>query len=97
MTAGEDLGQRLMVEQVPLGTTGDYILIEDSKNQDDLYVRQAVFSTKLEMIQSEVLLTYKDPKKKEIPEHIKTNSEIAPKKKSKKLVVNHDFLTCDYQ
>jgi hypothetical protein len=50
MTAGEDLGQRLMVEQVALGSKGDYILIEDSKNEDGAFVRQAIFSTKLEMI-----------------------------------------------
>lgn len=55
-----------------------------------------IFSSKPETIQSEVLLVYRDPKKAQIPEHLKANSSIAPKKKQRTLVINHDLLCSEY-
>ena len=42
-------------------------------------------------------MVYRDPKKHEIPEHLVANSGLCPKKKGKKAIFNHDFLTAEYQ
>jgi len=42
-------------------------------------------------------IVYRDPKKHEIDDHMLANSELCPSKKGKKAVLNHDFLTNEYQ
>jgi hypothetical protein len=76
------------------------IFVEDLKDGSETneYYRQVVFSSKPEQIQSEVILTYRNSKKEGgWPEHLKTNSPIAPKKKQRVLVYNHELLCCEYQ
>ncbi len=54
-----------------------------------------IFSSKPEQIQSEVILAYRNSKA-EIPDHMKTTSPVAPKKKQRVLVFNHELLCCEY-
>ena len=42
-------------------------------------------------------MVYRNSKKGEIPENLKTASQIAPKKKQRSLVFNHDLLCSEYQ
>lgn len=49
------------------------------------------------MVQSEVQLVYRNSKKGDIDEKLKTTSPICPKKKQRVLVYNHDFLCAEYQ
>lgn len=43
------------------------------------------------------MLVYRNPAKGNIPENHKAQSTIAPKKKQRALVFNHDLLCCEYQ
>ena len=43
------------------------------------------------------MLVYRNPEKRPIPEHLKAQSQIAPKKKQRVLVINHDLLCSEYQ
>jgi spermidine synthase len=57
-----------------------------------------IFSSKPEQIQSEVILAYRNSKRDGgWPEHLKATSPIAPKKKQRVLVYNHELLCCEYQ
>ena len=49
------------------------------------------------MVQSEIQLVYRNSKKGEIEEYLKTSSPVCPKKKQRALVYNHDFLCAEYQ
>jgi hypothetical protein len=40
---------------------------------------------------------YRNPAKGQIPDHLKVQSTIAPKKKQRVLVLNHDILCSEYQ
>jgi spermidine synthase len=62
-----------------------------------MILRQVIFESKPDQIQSEMQIVYRDPKKHEIPEHQFTTSVIAPSKKGKKTVLNYSFLTNEYQ
>lgn len=96
MTIGQDIGQRQEVYRSPDGS----IFVEDLKDggENSEYYRQIIFSSKPEQIQSEVILGYRNSKKEGgIPDAIKTVSPIAPKKKQRTLVFNHDLLCCEYQ
>ena len=42
-------------------------------------------------------MVYRDPKKHKIDDSLLANSKMCPKKKGKVAVVNHDFLTSEYQ
>lgn len=42
-------------------------------------------------------MVYRNPGKGAIPEHLKAQSTIAPKKKQRTLVINHELLCCEYQ
>lgn len=42
-------------------------------------------------------MVYRDPKKHEIAENLLANSGLAPNKKGKKAIYNHDYLTAEYQ
>jgi hypothetical protein len=95
LTIGQDIGQRQEVYRSPDGT----IFVEDLKDggESSEYYRQVIFSSKPEQIQSEVILAYRNSKKEGgWPEHIKTVSPIAPKKKQRILTLNHDLLCCEY-
>lgn len=96
LTIGQDIGQRQEVYRSPDGS----IFVEDLKDggENSEYYRQVIFSSKPEQIQSEVILAYRNSKKEGgIPENIKTVSPLAPKKKQRTLVFNHDLLCCEYQ
>lgn len=94
LTIGQDIGQRQEVYRSPDGA----IFVEDLKDggENSEYYRQIIFSSKPEQIQSEVILAYKNSKS-EIPDAIKAKSPIAPKKKQRTLIYNHDLLCCEYQ
>jgi spermidine synthase len=62
-----------------------------------MILRQVIFESKADQIQSEMQIVYRDPKKHEIPENQFTTSVIAPAKKGKKTVFNFSFLTNEYQ
>lgn len=49
------------------------------------------------MVQSEIHLIYKNPKKGTIDEKIKAHSTVIPKKKQRVLVYNHNMLCAEYQ
>ena len=42
-------------------------------------------------------MVYRDPKKHQIADSMLANSKMCPKKKGKVAVLNHDFLTSEYQ
>jgi hypothetical protein len=44
------------------------LLIQDIKSED-MILRQVIFESKADQIQSEMQIVYRDPKKHEIPEH----------------------------
>ena len=67
------------------------------KDEEANIYRQVMFANKPEQIQSEVLLVYRNPDKKPISENLKVQSQIAPKKKQRVLVINHDMLCSEYQ
>lgn len=73
------------------------MFVEDLKDEQGNFYRQVIFSSKPEQIQSEALLVYRNPEKKEISEHLKVTSQIAPKKKQRQLVVNHELISSEYQ
>ncbi len=56
-----------------------------------------IFSSKPEQIQSEVILAYRNTKNTAVADHLKAVSPLAPKKKQRVLVYNHDLLCCEYQ
>lgn len=96
LTIGQDIGQRQEVYRSADGS----IFVEDLKDggESNEYYRQVIFSSKPEQIQSEVILAYRNSKKEGgLPEHVKATSPIAPKKKQRVLVYNHDLLCCEYQ
>lgn len=96
LTIGADIGLRQEVYRSPDGS----IFVEDLKDggESNEYYRQVVFSSKPEQIQSEVILGYRNSKHEEgWPEHLKAKSPIAPKKKQRILLFNHDLLCCEYQ
>lgn len=93
LTIGTDIGERHEVFRTDDGS----IFIEDLKDNEGNVYRQAMFSSKPEQIQSEVLLVYRNSKKGSIPENLKTTSHIAPKKKQRQLVYNNEILCCEYQ
>jgi len=62
-----------------------------------MILRQVIFESKADQIQSEMQIVYRDPKKHEIPDNQFTSSVIAPAKKGKKTVLNFSFLTNEYQ
>ena len=93
LSVGQSIGDRIEIYKSPDNT----ILIEDNKDDDGDIYRYVVFLSKPEMIQSEILLTYKNSKKGEIPQHMVATSKFGEKKKKKVLVYNHDRLSNEYQ
>lgn len=93
ITVGKDIGERAQVFKSEDGT----IIVEDVKEENQTAIRQVVFSDKPEMVQSEVQLVYRNTKKGDFEEYLKTSSPVCPKKKQRVLVLNHDFLCAEYQ
>lgn len=93
LTIGKDIGERGEVFQSADGS----IFVEDLKDEQSNIYRQVIFSSKPEQVQSEALLVYRNPAKGAIPDHLKVQSSIAPKKKQRITVLNHDILCCEYQ
>jgi ubiquinone/menaquinone biosynthesis C-methylase UbiE len=89
LSIGSDIGKRIGVYRE------NGIIVEDYKVDTNEVYRQVVFYTKLEMVQSEAMLVYKNVKNQE--EHFVTNSRLYPKKKQRVIIVNHDFLCSEYQ
>ena len=89
MTAGPDIGTKSILD-----LSGDNIkgmIVQDVNTGDDK-VRQVIFESKFDQIQSEIELVYRDPKKHEISDHLLANSPEAPKKKGKVAILNLDNL-----
>jgi hypothetical protein len=93
LTIGSDIGVRGEVYTSPDGS----MFVEDLKDEQGNIYRQVIFSSKPEQIQSEVILVYRNPGKASISENLKVQSTIAPKKKQRTLVVNHELLCSEYQ
>lgn len=93
LTIGSDIGERGPVYQSPDGS----IFVEDLKDEQSNIYRQVIFSSKPDCIQSECMLVYRNPGKTTIPENLKVQSSIAPKKKQRTLVINHELLCSEYQ
>jgi len=91
MTVADNVGEVAILDVKIEG-----ILIQDIKSED-MILRQVIFESKADQIQSEMQIVYRDPKKHDIPEHQLTTSVIAPSKKGKKTVFNYGFLTNEYQ
>jgi hypothetical protein len=94
LTVGKDIGERVQVHI----SSDKGIFVEDYKTEKGDVLRQLVFASKPEQIQSEIQLTYRNTKKgTPVREHSKATSSLAPKKKQKALVYNHDLLCAEYQ
>lgn len=92
MTAGEDIGSKSIIDT---GVEG--LIVQDLKSASGTVLRQVIFESKYDQIQSEIQLVYRDPKKHEISDDILANSEQCPSKKGKKAILYHDFLNNEYQ
>lgn len=94
MSVGEDIGTKSVIDIS--GDKIEGIILQDLKTPDNI-LRQVIFESKYDQIQSEMQLVYRDPKKHDIPEHLIANSKEAPKKKGKIAVLNQDHLNNEYQ
>ena len=63
MTVADDVGEVAILNHTIPG-----VLIQDIKSED-MILRQVIFESKPDQIQSEMQIVYRDPKKHEIPEH----------------------------
>jgi len=97
MAAGEDIGEKKLIDLKALGIEG--MIVQDMKSlaQDGVFLRQVIYENKYDQIQSEMQIVYRDPKKHEIAESLVANSEMCPSKKGKTAILNHNHLTNEYQ
>lgn len=93
LTVGKDIGERAQVYT----STDKSMFVEDIKTESGDVLRQVVFASKPEQIQSEVQLSYRNTKKGAVAAHLKATSTVATKKKQKVLVYNHEALSSEYQ
>ena len=56
-----------------------------------------MYSSKPDQIQSEIGIVFRDPKKHDLQPYQLVTSELAPKKKGKVAVFDHDYLVSEYQ
>ena len=93
MSAGEDIGEKSLIK-----TGVDGIIVQDLNDGSTpgVVLRQVIYESKFDQIQSEVQLVYRDPKKKAIADNLMANSELCPKKKGKAAIINHDWLCNEY-
>lgn len=99
MTAGNDIGEKSIIDVASTDKI-DGLIVQDIKAPDTVpgtVYRQVIFESKVDQIQSEVQIVYRDPKKHKISDQMLANSALCPKKKGKVAVLNHDYLTSEYQ
>ena len=64
MTAGEDIGSKTIFDH---GVEG--MIVQDLKSASGTVLRQVIFESKYDQIQSEIQIVYRDPKKHEIQDY----------------------------
>lgn len=89
LSIGSDIGKRLTVYR----ERG--IIVEDYRVETNEVYRQVVFASKLEQVQSEALLAYRNVKNAENVFEVQTR--LYPKKKQRIIGINHDYLCSEYQ
>ena len=97
MTAGEDVGKKSVIDVKTIDKIEGIIVQDVKQGEGQPVLRQVIFETKSDQIQSEIRLVYRDPKKHDIPDSQLATSELQPKKKGKKSVYTFDWLNCGYQ
>mmetsp|Transcript_9314 Transcript_9314/g.15703 ORF Transcript_9314/g.15703 Transcript_9314/m.15703 type:complete len:417 (-) Transcript_9314:351-1601(-) len=96
MTAGDDIGEKSVIDLSQEGIEG-FILQDVKMTQQGVALRQVIFESKYDQIQSEIQIVYRDPKKHTIPANHEVQSAQCPKKKGKKAVLNFEFISHEYQ
>lgn len=89
LSIGSDIGKRVGVYRE------DGIMVEDYKVDTSEVYRQVVFQGKLEQVQSEAMLVYRNTKNAQ--DLFQANTRLYQKKKQRVIVINHDFLCSEYQ